>query len=106
MNYFRFFFLGSIFILFFSCGQSGKKENKTSEKIIGREYTGEVTEEDLIHSPYTNSWFTSGKENYQTHQPSLEIIKEKINNFKLEVFMGDRKSTNMNSSHVDNSNSD
>ncbi|HLS30777.1 MAG TPA: thioredoxin family protein [Flavobacteriaceae bacterium] len=85
------FAITAVFLCLIACDNTkqNKSGNKTSqEKQVGLDYTGELTEQDLINSAYTNNWYVPRKERYVTHQPSLKIIKEDINDFEIVVFMG------------------
>lgn len=89
----RIFAITAIFLSLIACDNSknnqDNSENKPSpQKQIGPDYTGELTEQNLINSTYTNQWFVPGKERYVTHQASLNTIKKHINDFEIVVFMG------------------
>ena len=49
--------------------------------------TGVITKKDLQEKPY-NSWFTSSYEDYEPSDEELQVIKENIDNYTIEAFMG------------------
>ncbi len=61
---------------------------ETEQKNIDFRYTGELTQEDLVNSPYTNRWFNPRFERYNPDSESMEIIKNNINDFEIIMFMG------------------
>lgn len=83
----------SIF-LFSTIGCSDKKSNTQKLESVREvveltpQYTGEITENDLTNSAYTNRWFTSGKTQYVPHEASMKTIQENINDYTIEVFLG------------------
>lgn len=83
MKNLKFLTLVGLMLFFISCG-----EKKSEPVVIDREYTGELTVEDLIKSPYTNAWFTPRKNQYVPPAEALSTIQEHINDFEIEVYMG------------------
>lgn len=83
-------------LLFTACNNSKQsKSEKTNTgtpvnevKVVDAQYTGELTEEDLVNSSYTNRWFSARKEQYVPHKASLATIKKHINDYTIEVFLG------------------
>lgn len=75
---------------------SCKNEQSSTQKLdsvqeiveLNAQYTGEITENDLINSTYTNRWFTPGKTQYVPHEASMKTIQENIGDYTIEVFMG------------------
>jgi len=88
MKFKKLFFLLSIFLVLSACDNNKKQEKPAAPKTVNAEYTGVLTEQDLMSSSYTNRWFTPRKEQYVPHKASMEIIKKHINDFEIEVFMG------------------
>ncbi len=91
------FVLSSLLFVFLSCDNTKKQEanlqktekaSTSTSKTLDAEYTGILTEQDLMSSNYTNRWFTPRKEQYVPHKPSIKIIEKHINDYDIEVFMG------------------
>lgn len=94
MRYFNTIAFLGIFFLIISCNNSKTKTTSSpsnsspKERVIDYNYTGELTEEDLINSTYTSQWFVPRKEQYVTHQASMKTIKQHIDDFEIIVYMG------------------
>jgi len=61
---------------------------ETEHRNIDFRYTGELTQEDLINSDYTNRWFKPRYEKYNPDEKSMQTIKKNINDFDIIMFMG------------------
>lgn len=90
MKTYKLIALLGIFSIFLSCNNTKNKtsSNSAGERVVDYNYTGEITEKDLIQSTYTSQWFVPRKEQYVTHKPSLNTIKEHINEYEIVVYMG------------------
>lgn len=82
------------------CGNSNEKNNQeslesTSEPVAVNEaieeqetmLTGVITKNDLQQEPHS-SWFTPAYEAYEPSAEELKVIKENIDAYDIEVFMG------------------
>lgn len=49
--------------------------------------TGVISRKDLLQAPY-KSWFEPNKESYEPSAEALEVIKNNIHDYEIEVFMG------------------
>ncbi|WP_424494902.1 thioredoxin family protein [Salinimicrobium sp. GXAS 041] len=80
------------------CGNTNKNNSEKKEpvaEIASSEtaenqetmLTGVITKKDLKEAPYS-SWFTSSYEAYKPSDEELQVIKENINGYTIEAYMG------------------
>ena len=84
-NKFLIALIGLLFVSFFTFETQAQE---TESKTIDFKYTGELTQEDLINSPYTNRWFEPRFDSYNPDKKSMQTIKENIDDFDIIMFMG------------------
>ena len=59
----------------------------TQEKLLNGHLYGEVTQEDLLQSPFA-SWFETRKEAHIVNETALPALKKGLNGKNLRVYMG------------------
>ncbi len=78
----------SVFFLFSTFNFQAKAQSKTPEHPVDNLYTGLLTQQELVTSPYTKKWYVPKYKQYSPEQKALTQIKNNINKYNIVVFMG------------------
>jgi len=76
-------------ILLFGCfSLYSNAQGKQATRAIDYQYTGEISQEDLINSPYTARWYNQRYKMYRPAPNAVQTIEKNISDYDIEVYMG------------------
>ncbi len=80
--------LTSITFLFIGVFCFQANAQTTAKHNLTYSYTGELTEQDLLNSKYTERWYKQRLQRYTPNAKDLKTIKKHINDYDIVLFMG------------------
>src|SRR5699024_11343460 len=76
-------------LLIFGCfSLYSNAQGKQATRAIDYQYTGEISQEDLINSPYTARWYNQRYKMYRPAPNAVQTIEKNISDYDIEVYMG------------------